>query len=130
MPMVMPIAAGAAQARQAAGRVTSGGNVTGSGSLPGGGAPATVHTHVGSGGNGRAGGSASAGVAASIGGSGARGVPAVPGLRAITESLGDQTISAASATGRPGFTPTGQRIGRNDPCWCGSGNKYKKCHGR
>jgi hypothetical protein len=22
------------------------------------------------------------------------------------------------------------RIGRNDPCWCGSGVKYKKCHGR
>jgi preprotein translocase subunit SecA len=20
-------------------------------------------------------------------------------------------------------------IGRNDPCWCGSGRKYKKCHG-
>lgn len=20
--------------------------------------------------------------------------------------------------------------GRNDPCWCGSGDKYKKCHGR
>jgi preprotein translocase subunit SecA len=20
-------------------------------------------------------------------------------------------------------------IGRNDPCWCGSGKKYKKCHG-
>ena len=19
-------------------------------------------------------------------------------------------------------------IGRNDPCWCGSGKKYKKCH--
>jgi hypothetical protein len=19
--------------------------------------------------------------------------------------------------------------GRNDPCWCGSGKKYKKCHG-
>ena len=56
MPMVMPIAAGAAQARQAAGRGTSGGSVTGSGSLPGGGAPATVHTHVGSDGNGRAGG--------------------------------------------------------------------------
>ena len=18
--------------------------------------------------------------------------------------------------------------GRNEPCWCGSGNKYKKCH--
>jgi uncharacterized protein YecA (UPF0149 family) len=29
---------------------------------------------------------------------------------------------------------TGQRVnlykfGRNDPCWCGSGRKYKKCHG-
>ncbi len=22
-----------------------------------------------------------------------------------------------------------ERIGRNDPCWCGSGLKYKKCHG-
>jgi len=21
-------------------------------------------------------------------------------------------------------------ISRNDPCWCGSGKKYKKCHGR
>jgi len=31
---------------------------------------------------------------------------------------------------RPGYTPAGQRIGRNDPCWCGSGQKYKKCHGR
>ncbi len=23
---------------------------------------------------------------------------------------------------------TKKKIGRNDPCWCGSGNKYKKCH--
>ena len=23
---------------------------------------------------------------------------------------------------------TGARPGRNDPCWCGSGQKYKKCH--
>ena len=35
-----------------------------------------------------------------------------------------------------GFEPVQQRIvgedeqiGRNDPCWCGSGKKYKKCHG-
>ena len=20
------------------------------------------------------------------------------------------------------------KVGRNDPCWCGSGKKYKKCH--
>jgi preprotein translocase subunit SecA len=23
---------------------------------------------------------------------------------------------------------TGEKIGRNDPCWCGSGKKWKKCH--
>jgi len=22
------------------------------------------------------------------------------------------------------------KIGRNDPCWCGSGKKYKHCHGK
>jgi preprotein translocase subunit SecA len=22
-----------------------------------------------------------------------------------------------------------RKIGRNDPCWCNSGKKYKKCHG-
>ena len=27
-------------------------------------------------------------------------------------------------------TPDGKKIGRNDPCWCGSGKKYKKCHGQ
>ena len=24
---------------------------------------------------------------------------------------------------------TQQKVGRNDPCPCGSGKKYKKCHG-
>lgn len=24
----------------------------------------------------------------------------------------------------------GRSIGRNDPCWCGSGQKFKRCHGR
>ncbi|MDR1358846.1 MAG: SEC-C domain-containing protein [Coriobacteriales bacterium] len=22
-----------------------------------------------------------------------------------------------------------QGVGRNDPCWCGSGKKFKNCHG-
>jgi len=26
--------------------------------------------------------------------------------------------------------PEAKNIGRNDPCWCGSGKKYKRCHGR
>ncbi|WP_305076252.1 SEC-C metal-binding domain-containing protein [Prolixibacter bellariivorans] len=24
----------------------------------------------------------------------------------------------------------GPKVGRNDPCPCGSGKKYKQCHGR
>ncbi len=28
----------------------------------------------------------------------------------------------------PFVTARNQLIGRNDPCWCGSGQKYKKCH--
>ncbi len=66
-----------------------------------------------------------------------RGGPSAPAARGITESLGDQPVAAQAGGGngasggpRPGFTPTGARIGRNDPCWCGSGAKYKKCHGR
>jgi len=23
---------------------------------------------------------------------------------------------------------TTAKLGRNDPCWCGSGKKYKNCH--
>ncbi|MCS2677438.1 SEC-C metal-binding domain-containing protein [Bacteroides ovatus] len=26
--------------------------------------------------------------------------------------------------------PSGHTVGRNDPCPCGSGKKYKKCCGR
>jgi len=25
---------------------------------------------------------------------------------------------------------SGEKVGRNDPCPCGSGKKYKKCHGK
>jgi preprotein translocase subunit SecA len=30
---------------------------------------------------------------------------------------------------RPGYSPDGRHMGRNDACWCNSGRKYKKCHG-
>ena len=26
--------------------------------------------------------------------------------------------------------PDHKKVGRNDPCWCGSGKKFKKCHGK
>jgi preprotein translocase subunit SecA len=32
-------------------------------------------------------------------------------------------------TSQPTQRRTGEKVGRNDPCPCGSGKKYKKCHG-
>lgn len=29
---------------------------------------------------------------------------------------------------KPKDSDTGKKLGRNDPCWCGSGKKWKKCH--
>jgi preprotein translocase subunit SecA len=49
-----------------------------------------------------------------------------PMAQALRQRGGD----GASGQAKPGFTPSGARIGRNDACWCGSGLKYKKCHGR
>jgi len=45
---------------------------------------------------------------------------------------GVATATAGSPNGGQGNTaPVGaDKLGRNDPCWCGSGKKYKKCHGR
>ena len=54
-----------------------------------------------------------------------RGLPADP-MRGARMVPGDAAVSGSA---RPGHTPSGARIGRNDPCWCGSGQKYKKCHG-
>jgi preprotein translocase subunit SecA len=34
--------------------------------------------------------------------------------------------AAAGAGGEAGAA----KLGRNDPCWCGSGKKYKRCHGK
>ncbi len=52
--------------------------------------------------------------------------------QAVSEGEGGGIASAA-----PGIAPAGkpqpvrvtQQVGRNDPCPCGSGKKFKKCHG-
>jgi preprotein translocase subunit SecA len=53
--------------------------------------------------------------------------------RHTTEGRGDgegrPQQRAAQAAGRPSGVRQGPRVGRNDPCPCGSGKKYKKCHG-
>ncbi len=39
----------------------------------------------------------------------------------------DGDVAVATA---PPFTRAGDKVGRNDPCPCGSGKKYKHCHGK
>ncbi len=49
---------------------------------------------------------------------------------------GEEGVVADGEGEEAGFVPVQQRVldeneqlGRNDPCWCGSGKKFKKCHG-
>ncbi|MGH8744819.1 MAG: preprotein translocase subunit SecA [Burkholderiales bacterium] len=42
----------------------------------------------------------------------------------------DEALAEAGATEQKPFVRQGQKIGRNDPCPCGSGRKYKHCHGK
>lgn len=49
---------------------------------------------------------------------------------------GEERAQGVAASGRspeadpPQPVRNEHKIGRNDPCWCGSGKKYKYCHGR
>jgi preprotein translocase subunit SecA len=45
-----------------------------------------------------------------------------------TAAGGAATATATPAPGTGNGRPSG-KVGRNDPCPCGSGKKYKKCHG-
>jgi preprotein translocase subunit SecA len=42
---------------------------------------------------------------------------------------GDVALAEAATKKKPITRPT-QKVGRNDPCPCGSGKKYKHCHGK
>jgi preprotein translocase subunit SecA len=54
-----------------------------------------------------------------------------------TGAVAAEVVAAGNGNGRGDGGPAaprepvraGQKIGRNDPCWCGSGKKYKRCHG-
>jgi preprotein translocase subunit SecA len=49
------------------------------------------------------------------------------GAEAIAAAGG---VPAAVAGGaQTAVASPNQKLGRNDPCWCGSGKKFKKCHG-
>jgi preprotein translocase subunit SecA len=59
--------------------------------------------------------------------------PSLSGSMAETEPAyegnGDVALAEAATKKRP-TVRVGQKVGRNDPCPCGSGKKYKHCHGK
>jgi preprotein translocase subunit SecA len=55
--------------------------------------------------------------------------PSTGSPRTMRLQRGDETLGVSSAASGPAQSPDGQRLGRNDPCWCGSGKKFKRCHG-
>ncbi len=55
----------------------------------------------------------------------AAGATAMAGAQAGAFEGGATTV----ATQRPKVASEWEKVGRNDPCPCGSGKKYKKCHG-
>ncbi len=46
------------------------------------------------------------------------------------EALGQSDDAGAADEEHQPFVRDGRKIGRNDPCPCGSGRKYKQCHGK
>jgi preprotein translocase subunit SecA len=66
----------------------------------------------------------------------ARGGNGGAGRAAETVGAGTVASAAGAAPTAVSSAPAGtvvkddrEKVGRNDPCWCGSGKKYKKCHG-
>jgi preprotein translocase subunit SecA len=43
---------------------------------------------------------------------------------------GGEEAPPANAEPVQPYTRATEKIGRNDPCWCGSGKKFKHCHGK
>jgi preprotein translocase subunit SecA len=53
---------------------------------------------------------------------------AVPAGAAEAGEMAAEAVDAPVAVGTRRLDEN-EKIGRNDPCWCGSGKKFKKCHG-
>ena len=62
------------------------------------------------------------------GGTGALEAAAAGGAVAEVAYAGDEEMIEAQPVEQR-VLDADEQVGRNDPCWCGSGQKYKKCHG-
>ena len=47
----------------------------------------------------------------------------------FNESMSDEALANPANEGEAPVMRDGVKVGRNDPCPCGSGKKYKQCHG-
>ncbi|MGU5657127.1 preprotein translocase subunit SecA [Aeromonas veronii] len=50
--------------------------------------------------------------------------------RTYTHAAAESQLADEQAEGHTTFVRDEQKVGRNDPCPCGSGKKYKHCHGQ
>jgi preprotein translocase subunit SecA len=55
--------------------------------------------------------------------------PSGQAARPMRLQHGEETIGTTSASGAATQPADVSHLGRNDPCWCGSGKKFKRCHG-
>jgi len=55
-------------------------------------------------------------------------VPRMPARRNLNMLRPTVGNGAAQSKPEPVRKTAKEKIGRNDPCWCGSGKKYKHCH--
>jgi preprotein translocase subunit SecA len=63
-------------------------------------------------------------------GSGAMAAAAVAaGMPADAQGFAGEDEAQAAPAVEQRVVDTEHQLGRNDPCWCGSGKKFKKCHG-
>jgi len=51
------------------------------------------------------------------------------GADAIAAAGAGEAVMTATPAVQQRVSSEHEKLGRNDPCWCGSGKKYKKCHG-
>lgn len=49
---------------------------------------------------------------------------------AVREDAAELSRRAVNLSASAPMAEPPRRLGRNEPCWCGSGVKFKKCHGR
>ncbi|MDQ3876491.1 MAG: preprotein translocase subunit SecA [Actinomycetota bacterium] len=69
-------------------------------------------------------------IAAAGGGQVATGTGTVTMTGTGVATAGAVAAPATSVATTQRVTSERDKIGRNQPCWCGSGKKYKKCHGQ